>query len=123
MLKLIEVLWAIEAIRSDPFLSHEEGIAILRELKSEIPAPEYSGAKKATSEILLKKIAEAMEFLREDSPDDKRQRPQAEAASEDQGKASEETMEPTGDTGVSVEHPVATPRPAVASPRKRGSKK
>ena len=124
MLKYIEVLRAIEYIMVNPYLKHEEGVAMLRDLRGELPAAEFAGAKKATVLILQKKITEAMEYLLEDSPHHSGHAPQAhEELAADQGEARQETVESAGDGRASVDHPVADTRPARSPARKGRAKK
>jgi hypothetical protein len=76
MLKYIEVLRALEYVRSDPTLSHEERVAILRDLRNNmLPGVGFEGAEKATIEILRKKFADATTLLQEGPTDSHGQGP------------------------------------------------
>ena len=102
MLKYIEVLRALEYVMSTPLLSHEEGVAIVRNLRNALPGQGFEGAEKATIDILRNKIAEYLSANKEEST----QAPVLERE--------DRIFEPAD---------VAAARPAVQAAQPRGSKK
>lgn len=121
MLKYIEVLRALEYVQLQGFLSREEALAILRDLKnSTLPGEGFEGAERATVTILRKKFADAMELLREDSPDHRGKASQDAEAEKEQ--APSPVLEPE-DAGLRVEPHVAQSRPARVAKNKGSRKK
>jgi hypothetical protein len=108
MLKFIEVLRAIEHVMSSPFLTHEEGVLILKNLRHELPGVGFEGPFGPTVEVLRKKITEAIEFINASKDTE------AEARTPVLGSEQERVPEPT---------PVEAHGPVAPSKDSRGAKK
>jgi hypothetical protein len=121
MLKYIEVLRALEYVRSDPTLSHEERVAILRDLRNNmLPGVGFEGAEKATIEILRKKFADATTLLQEGSPDSHGKGAPEEG--EDRHQVEAPILE-AGDGRTPVDDVLDAPRPAHRTQKPRRQKK
>ena len=120
-MKYVEVLKALEYIRSCPLLTREEGIAFLRDLKnSSVPSVNFAGAHGTVVDILRKKFKDAEEFLLQDTPHSDGQGSAEQSPHTD---AVETPVLETGHGRVSVEHVLAPTGSAHRAQKPRRQKK